>query len=111
MGLAVYNSITLDIRFPRPCYKKLLTPVIGTSNGPQARVGMAQLNLNDLQQVFPVILSNYLNYLFPYVIYSYFIVIIQYKYLNFIPSLFYHLVICISQSKSYYTYYKIEYDR
>lgn len=54
MGLAVYNSITLDIRFPRPCYKKLLTIASGTFNGPQTRVGMAQLNLSDLQQIFPV---------------------------------------------------------
>ncbi|EDV20108.1 uncharacterized protein TRIADDRAFT_32551, partial [Trichoplax adhaerens] len=53
MGLAVYNSIVLDIRFPRPCYKKLLALPSGHSNRPQTRVGMAHLNLNDLQQVFP----------------------------------------------------------
>ncbi|CAB1312764.1 unnamed protein product [Coregonus sp. 'balchen'] len=28
MGLAVYNSIGLDIHFPPYCYKKLLTPHI-----------------------------------------------------------------------------------
>lgn len=28
MGLAVYNSVILDIRFPLCCYKKLLSPPV-----------------------------------------------------------------------------------
>ena len=53
MGLAVYNSITLDIRFPPCVYKKLLTPPVPPCN-PDAPVGMATLSLDDLQQVMPV---------------------------------------------------------
>ena len=28
MGLAVYNSIILDLHFPSICYRKLLTPPV-----------------------------------------------------------------------------------
>jgi hypothetical protein len=28
MGLAVYNSIILDLHFPAICYRKLLTPPV-----------------------------------------------------------------------------------
>ncbi|XP_062859267.1 probable E3 ubiquitin-protein ligase HECTD2 isoform X2 [Trichomycterus rosablanca] len=52
MGLAVYNSITLDIRFPPCVYKKLLTPPIVPCD-PDTPVGMATLTLDDLQQVMP----------------------------------------------------------
>ncbi|TSK14623.1 putative E3 ubiquitin-protein ligase HECTD2 [Bagarius yarrelli] len=52
MGLAVYNSITLDIRFPPCVYKKLLTPPIVPCD-PDAPVGMAALTLDDLQQIMP----------------------------------------------------------
>uniref|UniRef100_A0A8B9HCT7 HECT-type E3 ubiquitin transferase n=1 Tax=Astyanax mexicanus TaxID=7994 RepID=A0A8B9HCT7_ASTMX len=52
MGLAVYNSITLDIRFPPCVYKKLLTPPIIPCD-PDAPVGMATLTLDDLQQIMP----------------------------------------------------------
>ncbi|XP_029561271.1 probable E3 ubiquitin-protein ligase HECTD2 isoform X2 [Salmo trutta] len=52
MGLAVYNSITLDISFPPCVYKKLLTPpVVPCDLDPP--VGMATLTLDDLQQVMP----------------------------------------------------------
>ncbi|XP_029620347.1 probable E3 ubiquitin-protein ligase HECTD2 [Salmo trutta] len=52
MGLAVYNSITLDIRFPPCVYKKLLTPPVVPCD-PDTPVGMATLTLDDLQQVMP----------------------------------------------------------
>ncbi|XP_026869280.2 probable E3 ubiquitin-protein ligase HECTD2 [Electrophorus electricus] len=52
MGLAVYNSITLDIRFPPCVYKKLLTPPVVPCD-PDAPVGMATLTLDDLQQIMP----------------------------------------------------------
>ncbi|XP_031435226.1 probable E3 ubiquitin-protein ligase HECTD2 [Clupea harengus] len=52
MGLAVYNSIALDIHFPPCCYKKLLTPPIVPCDQ-NTPVGMATLGLDDLQQVMP----------------------------------------------------------
>ncbi|KAI1886881.1 hypothetical protein AGOR_G00200350 [Albula goreensis] len=52
MGLAVYNSITLDIRFPPCCYKKLLSPPIVPCDQ-NTPVGMATLTLDDLQQAMP----------------------------------------------------------
>ncbi|CAE1250212.1 HECTD2 [Acanthosepion pharaonis] len=53
MGLAVYNSIMLDIRFPACCYKKLLSPAVVPYNNPKMPVGVAQLTLQDLQLVHP----------------------------------------------------------
>lgn len=53
MGLAVYNSINLDIRFPQSCYKKLLSPAVVPYNNPSATVGVAPLTLDDLAQVMP----------------------------------------------------------
>ncbi|XP_027695624.1 probable E3 ubiquitin-protein ligase HECTD2 [Vombatus ursinus] len=52
MGLAVYNSITLDIRFPPCCYKKLLSPPIvpGDQNTP---VGICSVTIDDLYQIMP----------------------------------------------------------
>ncbi|MBN3302772.1 HECD2 ligase, partial [Amia calva] len=52
MGLAVYNSITLDIRFPPCCYKKLLSPPIVPCDH-DTPVGMAPLTLADLDQIMP----------------------------------------------------------
>lgn len=52
MGLAVYNSITLDIRFPPCCYKKLLSPPIVPCDQ-NTPVGMATLTLDDLHQTMP----------------------------------------------------------
>ncbi|CDQ61417.1 unnamed protein product [Oncorhynchus mykiss] len=52
MGLAVYNSITLDISFPPCVYKKLLTPPVVPCDL-DLPVGMATLTLDDLQQVMP----------------------------------------------------------
>ncbi|XP_032229698.2 probable E3 ubiquitin-protein ligase HECTD2 isoform X2 [Nematostella vectensis] len=53
MGLAVYNSIILDIHFPSCCYKKLLSPAVVPFHNPNARVGLANLGLEDLAEVMP----------------------------------------------------------
>ncbi|ELU04155.1 hypothetical protein CAPTEDRAFT_93626 [Capitella teleta] len=53
MGLAVYNSIILDIHFPAICYKKLLSPAVVPYNNPSATVGIANVTLNDLKQTLP----------------------------------------------------------
>lgn len=53
MGLAVYNSIILDIRFPPCCYKKLLSPAVVPFHDPQATVGIAPLGLQDLMETMP----------------------------------------------------------
>lgn len=53
MGLAVYNSIILDLRFPSCCYKKLLSPAVVPYNNPRATVGVTRLSLNDLKLVHP----------------------------------------------------------
>ncbi|KAL4640071.1 putative E3 ubiquitin-protein ligase HECTD2 isoform X1 [Arapaima gigas] len=52
MGLAVYNSITLDIRFPPCCYKKLLSPPVMPCDQ-NTLVGITTLTLGDLQQIMP----------------------------------------------------------
>ena len=54
MGLAVYNSIILDIRFPPICYKKLLSPAVVPYNNPRATVGVTQPTVDDLAQTKPV---------------------------------------------------------
>ncbi|XP_071946832.1 probable E3 ubiquitin-protein ligase HECTD2 [Antedon mediterranea] len=53
MGLAVYNSTILDIRFPQCTYKKLLSPAVVPFNNPRAEVGKCSLNFNDFQHVKP----------------------------------------------------------
>lgn len=53
MGLAVYNSITLDIRFPPCCYKKLLSPPIVPSDQ-NTPVGVCSVTTDDLCQIMPV---------------------------------------------------------
>nr|XP_022337082.1 probable E3 ubiquitin-protein ligase HECTD2 [Crassostrea virginica] len=65
MGLAVYNSIILDIHFPPCCFKKLLSPAVVPYNNPQAMVGMTTMNLTDLKTVQPDVangLQNLLDY-------------------------------------------------
>ncbi|XP_061693993.1 probable E3 ubiquitin-protein ligase HECTD2 isoform X2 [Syngnathoides biaculeatus] len=52
MGLAVYNSITLDIHFPLYCYRKLLTPPTAPCDR-NAPVGVATATLDDLRQISP----------------------------------------------------------
>ena len=54
MGLAVYNSIILDIHFPASTYKKLLSPAVVPYNNPGAEVGRAPVSHDDLAQVNPV---------------------------------------------------------
>ncbi len=54
MGLAVYNSIILDIRFPPVCYKKLLSPAVVPYNNPRATVGIAPVSIKDLKEAMPV---------------------------------------------------------
>ncbi|XP_061823604.1 probable E3 ubiquitin-protein ligase HECTD2 [Nerophis lumbriciformis] len=64
MGLAVYNSIALDIHFPLYCYRKLLTPPTIPCDQ-NALVGMATATLEDLQQIMPELahgLEELLNY-------------------------------------------------
>nr|XP_030720300.2 probable E3 ubiquitin-protein ligase HECTD2 [Globicephala melas] len=64
MGLAVYNSIALDIRFPRCCYKKLLSPPI-IPNDQNMPVGICSVTTDDLSQIMPELahgLSELLSY-------------------------------------------------
>lgn len=53
MGLAVYNSIILDLHFPSICYRKLLSPPVvpvDTSN-----VGIVHMpTVDDLAEIMPV---------------------------------------------------------
>ncbi|XP_013421867.1 probable E3 ubiquitin-protein ligase HECTD2 [Lingula anatina] len=53
MGLAVYNSINLDIRFPLCCYQKLLSPAVVPYNNPSATVGVTPLGVDDLSLTMP----------------------------------------------------------
>ncbi|XP_033114006.1 probable E3 ubiquitin-protein ligase HECTD2, partial [Anneissia japonica] len=53
MGLAVYNSTILDIRFPQCTYKKLLSPAVVPFNNPRAEVGKCPLNFEDFKLVKP----------------------------------------------------------
>ena len=53
MGLAVYNSIILDIHFPAICYKKLLSPAVVPYNNPRATVGVTTATLDDLSATMP----------------------------------------------------------
>ena len=52
MGLAVYNSIILDLHFPLCCYKKLLSPA--AHKVAMVTPGRADLKLHDLAGVMPV---------------------------------------------------------
>ena len=54
MGLAVYNSIILDIHFPAVCYKKLLSPAVVPYNNPRATVGVCTATVKDLEETRPV---------------------------------------------------------
>ncbi|XP_070212088.1 probable E3 ubiquitin-protein ligase HECTD2 [Littorina saxatilis] len=53
MGLAVYNSINLDVRFPTVCYRKLLSPAVVPFNNPRATVGIVSVTLDDLKILMP----------------------------------------------------------
>lgn len=54
MGLAVYNSVILDLRFPPICYRKLLSPAVVPFDNPQTAVGITTVSLEDFKQVMPV---------------------------------------------------------
>jgi E3 ubiquitin-protein ligase HECTD2 len=57
MGLAVYNAIILDIRFPLVCYKKLLTPAFlpeHMENLSQIQIGIIKPTLTDFGTIRPV---------------------------------------------------------
>ena len=57
MGLAVYNAIILDIRFPLVCYKKLLTPAYLSDYGSERNkipVGIVKPTLADFRTIRPV---------------------------------------------------------
>lgn len=58
MGLAVYNSIILDVRFPLVCYKKLLTPAfIGDQHLDLLRrpkIGIIEPTLENFRTIRPV---------------------------------------------------------
>ncbi|ESN94683.1 hypothetical protein HELRODRAFT_68680, partial [Helobdella robusta] len=65
MGLAVYNSVQLDIRFPPIVYKKLLSPAVVPPNVQKAVVGVTKATLSDLKLVYPDLtngLQELLNY-------------------------------------------------
>ncbi|XP_038046423.1 probable E3 ubiquitin-protein ligase HECTD2 [Patiria miniata] len=53
MGLAVYNSIILDLHFPACTYRKLLSPAVVPYNNPGAEVGRTAVTQDDLAQVNP----------------------------------------------------------
>lgn len=55
MGLAVYNGINLDVKFPYVTYKKLLSPAVVPYNNPNATVGvLANPSIHDLENLMPV---------------------------------------------------------
>jgi E3 ubiquitin-protein ligase HECTD2 len=57
MGLAVYNAIILDIRFPLVCYKKLLTPAFlpeHMGNLSKIHIGIIKPTLTDFRTIRPV---------------------------------------------------------
>lgn len=53
MGLAVYNSIILDLHFPTACYKKLLNPPVVPQNIESANVGVCKFTTDDFAEVMP----------------------------------------------------------
>lgn len=54
MGLAVYNSIILDLKFPTACFKKLLSPPVVPRERDKTSAGMCDFTLDDFSQVMPV---------------------------------------------------------
>ena len=57
MGLAVYNAIILDIRFPLVCYKKLLTPAYVSDemiSASKMKVGIIKPTMADFRTIRPV---------------------------------------------------------
>lgn len=65
MGLAVYNSIILDLHFPPMCYRKLLTPPVVPADDTVPVGIVPNLNVSDLEDIMPDVaqsLSNVLEY-------------------------------------------------
>lgn len=60
MGLAVYNSIILDLHFPSICYKKLLSPPVVPSVDNSCVGVVRQPTIDDLAEIMPV--SKILNF-------------------------------------------------
>lgn len=59
MGLAVYNSIILDLHFPSVCYRKLLSPPV-VPQVPETERNLGAVvtpHISDLAEIMPV--SNY----------------------------------------------------
>ncbi|EEB18379.1 conserved hypothetical protein [Pediculus humanus corporis] len=53
MGLAVYNSIILDLHFPSICYKKLLSPPVVPSADTSAVGIVKEPTIDDLSEIMP----------------------------------------------------------
>ena len=63
MGLAVYNSIILDLHFPSICYRKLLTPPV-VPQEEAVPVGVAKnLTVDDLAEMMPDVANSLQNVL------------------------------------------------
>ncbi|RZF44954.1 hypothetical protein LSTR_LSTR001915 [Laodelphax striatellus] len=65
MGLAVYNSIILDLRFPSICYRKLLSPPVVPPVDTSGVGVISNLTVNDLAEIMPDVargLSELLSY-------------------------------------------------
>lgn len=54
MGLAVYNSIILDLHFPTACYKKILSPPVVPQELDATFVGTCEASMDDFGDVMPV---------------------------------------------------------
>lgn len=72
MGLAVYNGVILDVRFPHCCFKKLLSPPVvpRVLDIHSIALGILPLTLEDLEEIIPVrhvicFVQNFLNKTFP----------------------------------------------
>ncbi|KAI1301904.1 putative E3 ubiquitin-protein ligase HECTD2 [Halotydeus destructor] len=52
-GLAVYNSIILDLHFPTACYKKLLSPPVVPQELDATYVGTCEVSMDDFAEVMP----------------------------------------------------------
>jgi E3 ubiquitin-protein ligase HECTD2 len=74
MGLAVYNSIILDLHFPSICYRKILTPPVVPARE-DAPVGIvSDPTIEDLAEIMPDVAQSLkvrkLNFLPKYGFYS-----------------------------------------
>lgn len=54
MGLAVYNSIILDLHFPSICYRKLLSPPVVPSVDTSGVGVVRSPTIDDLAEILPV---------------------------------------------------------